>query len=123
MSEKWPSKFRDEPAKLNLNIAQVVRMAEEIGTGGAGFRFMYSAFLQEVGETFLHDAFRRASESMMRCGDEWRAFSADAVKFCKGSSDRNIGLVADRLKHCASLERDTFKALHRAARTWSVRSK
>ena len=122
MKLKWPAKFSNEPAKLNLNIAQVVRMAEEIGTGGAGFRFMYSAFLQEVGEKFSHDAFGRASESMMRCGDEWRAFSADAVKFCKGSSDMSIGCVADRLELCASLERETFKALHRAARTWSVRS-
>ena len=26
------------------------RMQEEIGTGGAGFRFLYAAFLQEAGE-------------------------------------------------------------------------
>jgi Domain of unknown function (DUF4872)/Butirosin biosynthesis protein H, N-terminal len=122
MRNKWPKKFREEPAKLNLNIAQVVRMAEEIGTGGAGFRFLYSAFLQEVGEKFSHDAFGRASEAMMRCGDEWRGFSADAVKFCKGSSDMTIGGVADRLEICASMERDTFKELHRAARTWSSRA-
>jgi len=25
-------------------------MQEEIGTGGAGFRFMYASFLQEAGE-------------------------------------------------------------------------
>jgi len=33
-----------------LNLAQVIRMLEEIGTGGAGFRFIYGAFLQEAAE-------------------------------------------------------------------------
>ena len=119
MKKKWPTKFRDEPAQLHLNIAQVVRMAEEIGTGGAGFRFMYAAFLQEVGEKFSHDEIGRASESMMRCGDEWRAFSYDAAKLCKGSADVTTDQVAERLAQCATMERETFKSLHRAARTWS----
>lgn len=34
--------------KARLNLAQLIRMLEEIGTGGAGFRFIYGAFLQET---------------------------------------------------------------------------
>ena len=32
--------------------AMIVRMQEEVGTGGAGFRYMYAAFLQEAAELF-----------------------------------------------------------------------
>ena len=31
-------------------LGNIVRMQEEIGTGGGGFRFMYAAFLQEAGD-------------------------------------------------------------------------
>jgi len=44
--KKWPKKLGDR--KASLYLGQVVRMLEEIGTGGAGFRFMYAAFLQEA---------------------------------------------------------------------------
>ena len=31
-------------------LAQMIRMQEEIGTGGGGFRFIYGAFLEEAAE-------------------------------------------------------------------------
>ena len=43
--KRWPKKLGDK--KASLYLGQVVRMLEEIGTGGAGFRFIYAAFLQE----------------------------------------------------------------------------
>ena len=42
---KYPRTIRDGD-KHKLYLANVVRMQEEIGTGGAGFRFLYAAFLQ-----------------------------------------------------------------------------
>jgi hypothetical protein len=42
-----------DPAQNKYNrlyLTHIVRMQEEIGTGGAGFRFMYASFLQEAGE-------------------------------------------------------------------------
>ena len=41
--EKWPVKLGEE--KASLYLGQIIRMQEEIGTGGAGFRFIYAAFL------------------------------------------------------------------------------
>ena len=41
-----------DPAQAKYNrlyLTHIVRMQEEIGTGGAGFRFMYASFLQEAG--------------------------------------------------------------------------
>ena len=34
------------PRKAGLYLGQIVRMQEEIGTGGGGFRFLYAAFLR-----------------------------------------------------------------------------
>ena len=42
--KKYPQKLT--PRKASLYLGNVVRMQEEIGTGGAGFRFLYAAFLQ-----------------------------------------------------------------------------
>ena len=42
----YPNKLG--PRKAALFTGQIVRAQEEIGTGGAGFRFMYAAFLQEA---------------------------------------------------------------------------
>jgi len=44
--KKWPKKHDKKIAARYLG--SVIRMQEEIGTGGAGFRFLYAAFLQEA---------------------------------------------------------------------------
>ena len=44
--KKWKGKLGDE--KAGLYLAQLVRMQEEIGTGGGGFRYIYGAFLQQA---------------------------------------------------------------------------
>lgn len=69
--------------RAQLNLAQLVRMLEEIGTGGAGFRFMYGAFLQEAaqqtGISELNDYSRRITE----IGDLWRKFAYMASRIFK----------------------------------------
>ena len=44
--KKWRDKLGTKQAGIYL--AQLVRMQEEIGTGGGGFRFIYGAFLQQA---------------------------------------------------------------------------
>ena len=44
--KKWRDKLGLQ--KAGLYLAQLVRMQEEIGTGGGGFRYIYAAFLQEA---------------------------------------------------------------------------
>ena len=45
---KYPTKLT--PRKASLYLGNIIRMQEEIGTGGAGFRYVYAAFLQEAGD-------------------------------------------------------------------------
>ena len=67
-----------------LFLGHIVRMQEEIGTGGAGFRFMYASFLQEAANFTKSEILEEASELMTNTGDLWREFAVNTVKFCKG---------------------------------------
>ena len=50
---KWPDRLGEK--KTLLHLGHVIRMQEEIGTGGAGFRFIYAAFLQEAAGVLEND--------------------------------------------------------------------
>ncbi|MCK5168574.1 MAG: BtrH N-terminal domain-containing protein [Bacteroidales bacterium] len=80
----WPEKLG--PKKAASYLAQLVRMLEEIGTGGAGFRFIYAAFLQEVAEVMEDERYNELSKEMTKIGDKWRNFSSHAAQTCKGRS-------------------------------------
>lgn len=66
-----------------LNLAQVIRMLEEIGTGGAGFRFIYGAFLQEAAEITGIESLNDYSHRITTIGDHWREFARKASKVFK----------------------------------------
>ena len=109
--KKWPEKF--SPKKASSHLAQVVRMLEEIGTGGAGFRFIYAAFLQEVAIIMKNDAYNELSQEMTYIGDMWRDFSSMAAKICKGrSADKNgYNTAAHLLLDIADKEEQLFTEL------------
>ena len=69
--------------KAMLHLAQVIRMSEEIGTGGAGFRFIYAAFLQEAAEKTGLDVLNEYSERITAIGDQWRLFAYKGSRFSK----------------------------------------
>ncbi len=77
----WEEKMGRRTAMLHL--AQVIRMSEEIGTGGAGFRFIYAAFLQEAAEKTGLDVLNDYSERMTAIGDQWRMFAYRGSRFIK----------------------------------------
>ena len=74
----WEKKMGSHKALMNL--AQVVRMLEEIGTGGAGFRFIYGAFLQEAAQRTGIAELDDFSKRITRIGDMWREFSWKASR-------------------------------------------
>ncbi len=79
--KKWPKKYGEKKAAQYLG--QVVRMQEEIGTGGAGFRFLFSAFLQEAAEKLQIPRLNELSLEMTKVGDKWREFAVKAGRICK----------------------------------------
>jgi hypothetical protein len=109
-------KLKPTEAKHNkLYLGHMVRMQEEIGTGGAGFRFMYASFLQEAAKLLSKPAFEAAAKKLTAAGDEWRRFALFAAKMCKDRMPMDYGMLADQLMKCADMEADAYKDLRAAA--------
>ncbi|HSG67413.1 MAG TPA: BtrH N-terminal domain-containing protein, partial [Bacteroidales bacterium] len=89
---KWPQKLGDR--KASLYLGQVVRMLEEIGTGGAGFRFLYAAFLQEAARELDKPDLNELSNQMTAAGDRWREFAIIAGRIFKGRSGAGESYLA-----------------------------
>jgi hypothetical protein len=109
--KKWPAKLG--PKKASLYLGQVVRMLEEIGTGGAGFRFMYAAFLQEAARELQQDWLNECSQEMTAIGDRWREFALIAGRIFKGreGKDESYVAAADILLEIADREEKVYRRL------------
>src|ERR1700742_906452 len=70
--------------KAGSYLAQLVRMQEEIGTGGGGFRYIYAAFLQEAHVYLPDDRLLEISGSFTQSGDLWRTAAVQAAGIYKG---------------------------------------
>jgi hypothetical protein len=100
-----------DPRYARLYIGFIVRMQEEIGTGGGGFRFVYASFLQEAARLLNHAKLNEASEVMTVAGDAWRDFALLGARFCKKKSAIKLSELADALQRCAVKETEAFKLL------------
>lgn len=97
-------------------IGHIVRMQEEIGTGGAGFRFLYAAFLQEAAALAGRPALAALSDRLTAIGDGWRGFALVAARMIKGREVLDPPAVAARLRELAQQEEGFFRDLRAAAR-------
>ena len=88
-------------------------MQEEIGTGGAGFRFLYAAFLQESAEILNSDGLKECSEKMTQAGDRWRDFGVLSGRIFKQreKSDNAYLQASEILKEIKNKEEIIFKDL------------
>lgn len=111
---KWPKKHGIK--KTNHYLGQIVRMQEEIGTGGGGFRYIYAAFLQEAATVLKNEKLTELSKEMTEIGDKWRDFALNAARVYKNRSnvDDVYNSLADELLNLAGLEKAFFKKLKKA---------
>jgi Domain of unknown function (DUF4872)/Butirosin biosynthesis protein H, N-terminal len=112
--KKWPVKKGVKVA--NHYLAQMVRMQEEIGTGGGGFRFIYGAFLQEAAVILKNDELKLLSTEITNIGDMWRDFAINASRVFKNRSNQTdvYTSLSDELMKIADLEEAFFKKLKKA---------
>ena len=114
----WEKKLG--PQKALMNLAQVIRMLEEIGTGGAGFRFIYGAFLQEAasrtGIVELNDFSSRITE----IGDKWREIAYKSSRMFKKSKGESYTYddLGDMLRNLADMEESFYKDLGKAVKKY-----
>jgi hypothetical protein len=99
--------------KAGSYLAQLVRMQEEIGTGGGGFRFIYGAFLQEAYAYLPADELLSISNQFTKSGDIWRAAAVQAAGIYKGriGSQADFNVMSDMLNESADIEQQAFTAL------------
>ncbi len=99
--------------KAGLYLAQLVRMQEEIGTGGGGFRYIYAAFLQEAYEFHQTDELQLMSAEFTRAGDRWRDAAVQAAGIYKGrlGSQADFDVMGDYLLEIAEMEKKAFTVL------------
>jgi len=111
---KWPIKLGTK--KANHYLGQIVRMQEEIGTGGGGFRYIFAAFLQESSKVLNNPKLEELSKEMTQIGDLWRDFAVDASRIYKNRGAKADGYndVAKQLETIADKEEVFFKALKKA---------
>lgn len=105
----------DPAEKLSLNyVGHIVRMQEEIGTGGAGFRFLYAAYLQEAAQITGIGELAVLAERLNEIGDGWREFALKAVRMIKGREAFDPKQLAELLHAQAEREKEFFQSLKRA---------
>jgi len=111
---KWPKKHGVK--KANYYLGQIVRMQEEIGTGGGGFRYIYAAFLQEAAEHLNNPKLLDLSSQMTEIGDNWRDFALQASRIYKNRKAEQDAYeaIAQALENIASQEKVFFKQLKKA---------
>lgn len=109
--KKWRDKLGLQDAGLYL--AQLVRMQEEIGTGGGGFRYIYAAFLQQAHIYHPNDALLEISKTFTQAGDIWRNAAVQAAGIYKGriGSQADFNVMGDFLLQIAEIEKSAFQAL------------
>jgi hypothetical protein len=111
--KEYPNKL--DKKKAALFLGNIVRMQEEIGTGGAGFRFIFAAFLQEAASILGQDWLHEISHEVTGVGDRWRDFAYEAARICKDRAvtGENYSKLSETMMECASREEQIFRKLRK----------
>lgn len=105
-----------DPDWARRYAGHIVRMQEEVGTGGAGFRFLYAAFLQEAARQLDDARIEKRATELAVVGDQWREFALSAARMSKGKRPFAPDQLADQLLALGQAEQQVFAALLQDAR-------
>lgn len=103
-----------EARYARLYLGQIVRMQEEIGTGGGGFRFMYAAFLKEAAEHTGNSALDELAAAMTSVGDQWRQFALACSLQVRAKGTPDVSEAAAGLRSVAESEKQVWRGLLKA---------
>lgn len=92
-------------------IGHVVRMQEEIGTGGGGFRYLYAAFLNEAADLADWPTWREQAEQLLDIADGWREFALRVARMIRDREAFSGNTLAELLRRQAKREEALFRQL------------
>jgi hypothetical protein len=108
-------KWRDELGvrKAGQYLGQIIRMQEEIGTGGGGFRFIYAAFLEQAASYCKNDSLLKISDEFTKAGDLWRKNAVNMAGVLKGrkTEQSDFDNISDCMIEIYNIEKQAFKDL------------
>ncbi len=108
-------KWRDDLGvrRSGQYFAQIIRMQEEIGTGGGGFRFIYAAFLEQAAKYVKDDSLIAISDEFTKSGDLWRQNAVNMAAVLKGrnTEQKDFNAIADVMLEIAEVEKQAFRRL------------
>jgi hypothetical protein len=109
--QKWPVQYPEE--KASMYLLQLVRSIEEFGTGGAGYRYLFDAFLKESGELLQNDSLIRQAKKMSSIADQWRDFTYRSARFIKHREEitDTYSSLSALLMDIAEAESDLYSGL------------
>ncbi|MDR0735851.1 MAG: BtrH N-terminal domain-containing protein [Zoogloeaceae bacterium] len=105
-----------DPRASKLYIGHLVRMQEEIGTGGGGFRFLYAAFLEEAARLAVRPALAELAGELVEIGDLWREFALAAARMIRDRDPLDPARLGVLLRAQSAREKTFFTALGKAAK-------
>ncbi|KAB7624165.1 BtrH N-terminal domain-containing protein [Alkalilimnicola sp. S0819] len=107
-------KLEGQPEKAEYSrqlVGSIIRMQEEIGTGGGGFRFMYAAFLQEAAELLQRENLAKAADEMTEAGDVWREFALLGARYVRQKRAPALSQLAECMERAAAQEGKVYPRL------------
>lgn len=112
LAKKITTLDKHNPRQTINFLTHVVRMQEEIGTGGGGFRYLYAAFLDEAKQHHQDtDRLETASQLLIQSGDTLRQLALLCVKQCKHIEQLDSRQLANLLLQVADIEAQAFSLL------------
>lgn len=100
-------------AEILKNHYRYFLMAEESGTGGSGYRYMYTVFLKEAAEIFKDDELLALSSYMREVGDRWKVLSLEVLRQTKDRKAIDLDTLADITYSIAQMEEKAFTDLRK----------
>jgi len=114
---KLSNYIRNLEAKLGekapILLAKMIRYLEELSTGGAGYRYIFGAFLFEAAEVLEKPKLKEYSVEINRIGNLWREFAIAGGRKLKNRNTVSYDELADRLLEIAAAEKRFFVALRK----------
>ena len=102
---KWPNKLTKD--KMDYLLYEYYRLIEQAGTGGAGYRYIYSDFLKNAADLFQDSVLEESSDIMRKAADSWRAFTIKASRHIK-QTGVPIDEMADIIDEAGNYEYQTY---------------
>ncbi len=107
-------KLQNNERYIKNFLTHIVRMQEEIGTGGGGFRFLYAAFLQESKKYNLDEKLlEEASNLFVKSGNTLREFALLCVESSRNLDKFNPTKISQKLIEASKYEEEASKLLKR----------